>query len=553
MAKNFKLFKTQAHPPIQHASHNSAVRAVSKAWEKYILCHLRLIAIFGGSLVVTIWTLLRHFGNGVNYDVIGQLSLMDQWAYGLHHGAQVGSTNYLLKMPIYYFMNGLEFVTPRTRLLILVLLFNVATFLLLFKVIDKYLSFYHVKDKSWFYIGMVWLSTISGRVFWLDYPNSRNLETVGGILLFYLIIRFSNQPTRWRALVVAGLGGIVFFADPLQLYEIGIPIALYYGARCLLRRTSQEFTNILKIWSAVSGGYVISRALFWITAHTLPVTYLREPVFIPAITFNNMILSLNNTALSTLTIFDGDFIAMPHNLNYLRRILNALIVVGVVVVIYQISRAPNNSRIPRGILFFMIITISMIYIASGQALRSDTSRYLIMLPLLTLVLIATWGGQYLTKYKSLFQITWFCILIINSVILVGALFITFPNRYSKETYTLKVQSFMSQNNFKYALVARSIALPTNYYADRKLFILPLVCTPDHNLKKTYLFFDKAGYERVLGSDLDVPIILQNDAVTQGSSCRSNDIIRQFGAPQRHMQLRGIGEVLVYNTRSIHLD
>ncbi len=517
-----------------------------------LMAHLRPVALVGGSIAVTIWTLIRHFGNGVNYDIIGQLSLSDQWAHGLTDGAQLGSTNYLLKMPIYFLMNGLEFLSPRSRLLILVIIFNLLTFLLLVKLMEKLLDLYKVSDKSWLYIGALWLATISGRVFWLDYPNSRNLETVGGILFLYLLLRYIHCGRRQVAFMTVLAGGIVFFADPLQLFMIGVPAGFYFAARWLISRSKINLRQALAVGSIVLSALVFSKILFVLSRAFLPVTYLDVPSMVPSITVSHALVSLKNIIVSTGTIFDSNFISGAHNLNSVRRVLNFAVLMGIVSLIYRIISRPQKPLQPLTLLTFMIAAMYVVYIVSGQALQNDTSRYLIMLPLVTLSIVALGANHYFAKHMSKIQKLWLAIIIINSCLLVGALYINFPNRYAKEVFTSQIQTFMDHNKFDYAIAARSLAMPTNYYADRRLFILPVFCTPNHQVKQTNLFFDKAAFDKLKGYDGEVPIILQGSVIDQGSRCSEQEILRQFGMPVRQLTVLGVGEVLVYRATNLWL-
>ncbi len=264
-------------------------------------------------------------------------------------------------------------------------------------------------------------------------------------------------------------------------------------------------------------------------------------------------ISLHNTLVSTLAIFDSNFLQAPHNLNSLRRLLNFVVLMAISGLVYHVIRHRKKLQLPTSLLLFMLALMDVVYIASGQASQKDTSRYLIMVPLVTLLLVSVWGGRYLSRYRQRLQMAWLGVTIVTSCLLGAALVVSLPHRYSKEGYTSQIQSFMSQNKFLYAVTARSLALPTNYYADRRLFILPVYCTPHHQLKKTYLFFDKAAYEKLHEYNGYVPVILQGSKIDQGAKCSELEIVQQLGVPQRKLIVPGVGEALVYKASSLPLE
>ncbi|MEJ0072774.1 MAG: hypothetical protein WDN27_01640 [Candidatus Saccharibacteria bacterium] len=319
---------------------------VTRVW---LADHARLITYTVGPVLVTVWTVLRHWTNGVNFDVVGQVGVADQWAHGLHDGAQLGATNYLLKMPMYTVVNHLGGLSPHLKLLVLALLFNITTFVLLVFLFEKLLRLYGVRPGAPFYLAMLWLASISGRVWWLDYANSRNLETAGGVLVLYLACRFLKLP-GWRpAAWLITVGGVVFFADQLQIYSIAAGLVLY-AALCVLRRRNREqLTVSTALVGSLAGAIIFDKILHSLATSLLPISFLTAPTIAPTGSLLHTLAgTLKGIAVSTARIFDASFYASGSAPNLARELLNMatlLAVVGVVVYYWRRSRSRSLAAI----------------------------------------------------------------------------------------------------------------------------------------------------------------------------------------------------------------
>jgi hypothetical protein len=514
---------------------------------------MRLLTLVSGSIIVVIWTFIRHFSNGVNFDVVGQVGLVDQWTHGLHAGAQVGPTNYILKMPFYIVANSLHFLSPNDRLLVLALLFNLLTFWLLLVLFEKILDLYNLKNKTWLYMGMIWLATISGSVFWVDYANSRNLETVGGILFLYLTLKFLKRPSYRAGLVLTAVGGVAFFADSLQVFAIGIPLCLYVFGRWIFVRSKQNAVSAVGIGSATVGAYIVAKILFWLSTIILPVSYLNLPSAVPSLTLSNAGESVKSVFISTLKIFDSDFFKKPYTLNSIRELLDAAILIAVAYMAVRILLQKRAVPYPKVLILLIIVVNYAVYVASGQALQVETERYLIMVPLITVLLVAFWGANANYTFKPRLLLAWAACLVISSGLLFGALIVSVPSRYSKDAPRTDTITFLRSHGFQYAVTSREIGIPATYYALRTPTVLPTQCSADHRLIISTLFFDKASFAGLQHYKGDVPVILQNDGIKDGNyDCHTSDIIHQFGMPKSVLVVPGVGVAQIYDAQTLEL-
>ncbi len=515
--------------------------------------YLRLLSLLSGMAIVSLWTMLRSITNGVNFDVVGQIGLAEQWAHGIHAGAQLGSTNYLLKIPAYVVVNRLSFLSPHHRLIVLALLFNLLTFLLLFILFEKTRRLYHVKQSAVLYFGIVWLATIAGGVYWLDYANSRNLETVGGVLFLYLALKLAKT-WRWSTLLALLLTAIVvFFADPLQAYICGGGVVLYAVLRILVRRSKADRRYTLGLILATVVGFVGALDLQQIATSVLHVSFLVPPKGHTALSINAISSIGQGLVRSTLEIFDANFLKRPYTPNSLRQLLNAVVLVALIGLVLRVIYV-RRKRLAHGPwLLVIVIAINYgVYVASGQVLVAHTSRYLVMTPLLVLMMLAIIPGQTERKlWRRVLLLGWSGILIISTLLLVGAVVVNWPSRYSKDTHIDSLISFLHHEGFKYALASRETGVTTTYFSGGNITVLPVGCD-GQRMQLTNLFYDSGSFARLKQYYGDVPILLQSNAIKFGiNECDKSDIIKQFGVPIRELSVPGYGTALVYSALSIN--
>ncbi len=533
---------------------NNALMKLTQRAPNYFISNARQLTLYGGSVIVLVWTVLRHITNGINFDVVGQIGLADQWAHGLAGGAQLGVTNYLLKMPLYALVNLLHFISPMNRLLLLAAAFNVVTYLLLFKLIEKLLQLYDVDDHSWLYLAMAWLATIYGVATWADYANSRNLETVGGILVLYLVLKYMKHDRMSTLLTLAGTASLVFFADSLQAYVCGAGACLYVALRWLRQRNRTTARTMGAIVGAIISGFIGAQLLFVLAKSWLPVSFLALPVSRPTLSGSTVWHSIGGTVASTLQIFDANFLKRPFGPNVIRELLNAVVLTCLVGLVVKVAVSKNIKKYPLGLLLCVIITNWLVYMASGQALHPESSRYLIMLPLLAIVFAAFAAPANWAAYKSRLQFGWLSVIVISSVLLLGALAIHWPNRHAKDQHIYQTVAYMQRNTFAYGLASRELAVTSTYFAKGQAVVLPLQCTANHRLHVDNLFYDRGafiGLDRYTG---EVPIILQSSGIQFGNiSCNQAALIAQFGQPKREQVVPGVGMAEIYDASSINLS
>jgi hypothetical protein len=246
-----------------------------------------------------------------------------------------------------------------------------------------------------------------------------------------------------------------------------------------------------------------------------------------------------------LDIFGANVFKHPYNLNSVRELLSLVSVVGLIVLL--IRAAPKlRKRVVVAVGVSVVVANYAVYLASGQVLVWATSRYLVMLPLLFVVLVAVAGDSLVSAYRRRVQIGWLALTALSCLMLCGALLTHWPNRHSKDAHIYATVSFLQAQNDSYALSSREIGVTATYFANDTVSVLPLLCTSDHRLVPTDLFYDQAPFGRFNTSTQQTPLIVPTNGITSGSAtCTVQDIADQFGLPQSTVPILGVGYAWLY--------
>ena len=512
------------------------------------------IVLVLGSCVVVLWTVLRHITNGINFDVVGQIGVVEQRAQGLHSAVQLGSTNYVLKFPLYYIVNQLHFLAPMDRLLLLALICNVLTFGFIFALLIKLAELYGVRQRRWLYLAIGWLATIAGKVFWVDYANSRNLETVGGLLVLYMILKYWREGRKITLVGATAIAVLTFFADPLQLYIIigGLMVSLlvFLTKNYSMHTKALPLRRSTEVGIALMIAVAIAKILTGGSNLLLQISYLRAPIDHLNWRWSTVAPVLQSLGRNTLKIFDADVFKQPYSFNSLRNLLNVVILIAVVSIIIRL--AVKRRLRPIGYIGLILMLVNYgLYIASGQVLHAETSRYLVMIPLILLAIFVIHADRLPKVVSKNVAWLWLTGLTASSLLLAGAVGISWPQRHSKDAPIYAAVSYMNQQHFTYALANREFGVTATYFSQGAKRVLPMGCTSEHRLQMTNLFYDSAGFEGLQNYHGIVPIIIEKEGIRfDNYTCTQSDIIAQFGTPKSVQPVLGIGSALIYDANQL---
>ncbi len=500
----------------------------------------QLLTIITSLIAIYFWTIIRFFRSIPTFDLVGQQGLVHQWFNGQHSYSIIGPTNYIWKMFLFYV--PLEHLpgSPKINLLLLSLITNTITFIIIYFVLKKLYQFFFKKINIGFYLSIIWFALVSGSVYWIQFTNSRNIELGLGLLAAYLMIKSINV-IRLNELIYTTLIFIfICFSDPLQIYMTIIPSIIYLIYKKGYR-LAVGFVLLL------GSSYILSRGLMKIISSSLGAT------LIPVTTHTNGYSTMQTIIHGTVPgikqaarLFVGG-----HEQGWLIEGLNLLMCLSILIIfIYYIFRNKINKDFMVFVSIFFVIDM-VFYIASGQSLQFQTSRYLIVtVPIFILVIVKTLSVK--SKLKPLMIPSFIALLLINYLGLVVAL--SNPSTTSSKSYqhlSSVIEYVKSQKN-NVAYTSIDSALPSNYFSGFKVKLLPLGCINNNQLTKSYLFYDKLGFELTMSTGQEVPIILDGGSINNyPCSATEANIIKQLGDPIRKDRLSDGSVVLIYPYQKIN--
>lgn len=500
-----------------------------------------------GSFCVSIWTVVRFFDQKFIMDLVGQQVTAQQWLNGHIGSVMLGQTNYLLKLIFVYIPFYLLPLTPWLRLLSMTLLINIATFALLVLVIKKLWQEFYPKTDWSFYLPLMWLSVLAGSMYWVQFANSRNLEIVGGVYLIYLCIIIVKHPTIWRYAGLAALAGVVLFADPLQLYMSLLP-ALLYATFTWWRHVKTDGRRLLWLAVAAVMGYGLAQSLFWLTARIWHVSYVvtsSQPLQGSLVDF--ALNSFTNAVNELAHLFVGGI-----ELGEPVEALNLGLVAGIfVLAAYHLWRGTLSRRLAALCSIVWLVDLG-VYIASGQALRAQTNRYiLVTVPFFILLMIATLHATKAYRRQILLVVAG--VVTINIFALGIALRTHWDPALSNEKHARAASTYLQTHGYSYAYGSLDTALTADYLANDST-IIPVGCDAASKLFEANLFFNRTAIDALRANpQAEVPLILDaNASITNfPATCNTDAIKISLGNWDKIDYLSDGSTVLLYNSAQIN--
>jgi len=505
------------------------------------------VTLILGSLFVTCWTLFRFYTKSVNFDQTGQQLLARHWLDGSLGGSLMAPTNYIIKMVSLYMPAEIIGINHNAFLIFSTLIINVVTYIGIYIIVKKILEFFSIPVSVIFNLLMLWLSTIVGSVFWIQFTNSRNIEVVAGLGIVYLGLLLGKKVSPKLVISLIVLSTVTFFADPMQLFITTTSLLLYLIINSIFIDTDKKKNTIVVVISVIIG-YLLSILLTSVVKSITHVEFFGVGSLDQSLAiFSQPKLVIVETAKNLLRLIAG-----TNEMGSWRQVLNiglaALMILAVIRLVVQKKLSKK---------FILFITISvltpiMVYIASGQPVfKTDTSRYLIMIVPAMLI-----GFASLELHKGL----------IRKIIIAIIVLILFANIVSLLNATIKTQSFdlvgesvlrnryeyLIANDYRYGYSSMDTAIPSMYlFGNKYNTLLPLSCE-NNKLRKSTLFYDKSVFENNnLIPVKNVPIILDGNAISNSPSvCTVDGIATQLGAPLRLEKTQNGDEVLIYKYDSI---
>lgn len=502
------------------------------------------LALFIISITVTSWTLFRFYTKNIIFDQTGQQLLIRQWLSGYTDGSVMAPTNYIVKMLLIYLPFELLSINPKQSLIISTIFVNILTFAAIYYLLKKLLEYFNIPTSMIFNLSMIWLASIAGSVFWIQFTNSRNLEIAAGLLMIYLGLLIYRKYTFKLLIILTGVSTIAFYADPMQLFVTATILVFYMLIDQILIVKSLN-KNFLKIVFSLTFSVLISIILTLITKYTLNVEYfsvgsLRQSVSV----FSNIDTVFIETTRNTIRLLSG-----TRELGMWRQTINVFFVICVFSLSFVAFKKnkSNKSLIVFGCLFLAVPII--VYILSGYPmLKVDTSRYLILLAF-SIVFIFSASELHSKKTK---QVLVFIILVTVFVNIFSLQIGTIKNYRTNFVGEDKLQekyNFLVDNSYRYGYSAMDTAIPAMYlYGNNDRVLLPLKCVGS-TIKKSIFTYDAAVFNLFENSKQDlVPIILDGNFISNYPDvCTKDEIINQLGTPLEIKYTGSGDQVLLYKS------
>lgn len=442
-------------------------------------------------------------------------------------------------------------IDPKAFLLVSTIIVNILTFVGLYFVLKAILKYFSVKSGGFFNLSMLWLATVSGSVFWVQFTNSRNIELVAGLLLLYLGLLLYRSVTHLKIVAFLALAAIIYFADPMQLMVTSVALVLYVLAdSCILKKDRKLIKKALIVAASVAVGYLLSLLLIYLVKHLTNVDFFNVSSLSQSLAvFSNIPTAAIEAAKNTIRLVAG-----TNEMGSWRQVANVILVValGVAATFSAYKMYRKNSSLVLFIWLLVIIPLG-VYVASGQPVfKADTSRYLIVLAPALILLFSLIDTKALSRrIRFLLLGLGSLVVIASAVSLVVATVKSVPGGILNSSGIQARYQYLERSGYNYGYASMDTAIPAEYLYGKNSAstLLPLSCDRDR-LRKVTLFFDKNVFTRAEDASVEVPIVLDGDSIqNHPNKCDQAFIERQLGAPIRVDTYRN-NTVLIYDEESV---
>lgn len=469
---------------------------------------------------ISIWTVLRFLTHSTIYDLVTQQLVARAWLHGNFSPITLGTTHYFFKIIFLYIPMELLPGSKRLKLIVLTVVINVITFYLLYKILAKIMHYYKI-DTEYLPVGIAWLAMIAGSAFWISFTNSRNLEVAGGVYLVFRIVSQSDKKQSSSWLIGTTLfASILFFSDTLQVYMTALPLIAYM----LIYRKHYHYY----ISAVIVAGSALSKILFLIVGRVFNITFSGNGASFGTW---DMLGAVKSTVILMAGSTDAGLWRVGINLLFVTSMS--------VVFMYLVLKKKIPVRL--GVLVAVFIALNeVVYIVSGQAHHAHTSRYLIMLiPMIVVVIAASYS--HIPKF---YRIVIFVILLTaNFVFLSSRIIDSNVSNNTADAHLKAAELYLSNNHLTYAYASMDTALSLNYYnnvTDARL--TALACNKPQLVKAKSVPVDR---NKPRDNEV-IPLILDANAIMNSPFvCDKNMIERQLGQPSKTDTLSDGSDVLYY--------
>jgi hypothetical protein len=505
------------------------MRQVLMGTVSYIRRHAFISAVILGLLIILSWTVYQFFNSVSTYDLVGQQVYARQLLIPGTSDATIGATHYLVKLLLVYIPFEWLHLSPRFSLIAMTVLINSISYVLIALALRRIVIALGLRLGKFFYLGLVWMAACSVSLFWIEFTNSRNIEVAAGVWLVALGLTYARRPSRRLAIGILGASALSFFMDPLQVFMTGVPLLIY----CLykIKDHSKRYGEAGWFIGALVVGYCAAWGLMKVAETVIGFNLLDTSASGAGMSdvLHHMLAAIKAMVVANVRFFTG----VLEDGGRLRQVIT-LVGTGVLIISWVV--AVFKRQILKDVVMFVVVfavVIEGIYALSGQSLSRDTSRYLIMIAPVFVVLIASLSGVSL-QLKRIAFCSLVTIIVVNSLFAVGLMVHAWPQRFLKDE-PLAVSARLATDTNTHFYASLDNALPTDYYYPH-VMILPLACNNQHRLQQAANTFSRTAFLRSQqkSASYDAIILVNNVMTNYPSICTKEDIIVQFPGPLREV-------------------
>jgi hypothetical protein len=451
---------------------------------------------------------------------------------------------FALKIPLYALL-ALGFDPGRTTLLVSSIIMNVAGFALLVSAARTIVSRMpgHRSVGIAVAVASLWYVALGGAyVNLLVRPNIRNFELGLGLFLVARLMLFHDHWTRMPAATIrwklAGLSiglGLLFYDDPYFVYMMLPPLFLVFGLRWLSGTSPRSAGDHLPLVAAVGG--VVSWRLFVLIGQGLGIE--PSPRTPRIIELRQIGTSLSNGANSVLDLANANVFGQPALARLTLQTAVRLVVVVVALGIGTAIAWRRRSADPWfAVLALLPATCVLVYALTDKALTPGTDCYVALvipecLVLLALVLRSINHRQTLVLY----------LLVLGSMLVCGrATLKQFRERpqTNPNSFEMTVIDVLRDQGVTRGYGDFWDANIISYLSEFDLDVVPVGCKSPATVNFSW-FIDSSRFAPTAERSFFITTERANR-----STCPTNEVVAQFGAPTATVQVSPTVQILVFD-------
>ncbi len=500
-------------------------------------------ASLAGFIILTFGVLIAHRSRMyISDDTVIQV-IVNYWQAGLHQQAFLPADNFLFHQPFYVLLNAFN-ISPIRQLLLSAMVFNwIAYGALLANIsyvwkrfVGKYDIFY-LLVVLWFASLFTWMSSQ------LMLINSRGLDIGIALGILLCIVRYltgDSMVTNRKEKIVAATCLVVFslllYADPYFMYVFFAPLLLLSVKELLQRNNRNKRSKFLYLTYFLLASLILSMVTKFIAKHLLGITSESTPVNI--VTTRQLFDNLHIWANGFLDLYHANIFGLQINKPDVVLIGMSFILVTIVFIrtwkgamrlyAFDVLTDPKEFIKVFFILSFIITSLVMIFSSYTSISGAGANRYLLWAVFLSpLLLICAWSELKNDYFRIALVALISIVTISNMVYLVSRA--DAPRASNSLQY--EVRDVVRENGLTKGYADYWSAPINTFFAEHKTDFIQVSCknhvfSPNGWLLETATLDIKAGKTFYLYEP--------DTEVTQ--SCSEADVVKQFGAPEKLIQL-----------------